>query len=182
MCPERDERMRIAGLGIVAALSLLTGEAYGSWGERYIAGSLSYSAVSTEMHGYLHAPVLSGGVGYYVTDFSLVEGEIGYGATRADGEFRHIMGFRGVFRMLIDVTEWVPSVGASAGWLSTYATDDGLQGGGFIGFSACVDRRTSRSHSWGVCGEIAAFPLSDHFQAVHTIGIRFNGFLPYLWE
>jgi len=174
--------MRLGSLFCAAAVVLCALPANASWGEKYLSGTLSYSALSTVEHGYVHAPFVSGGMGYYVTDFSILEGEVGYGPTRADDELRQIFGGRGVFRMLIDVTEWVPSVGASLGWLSAYAPDDGLEGGAFVGFSACVDRRTQRDHSWGVCGEIAAFPFHDNFQALHTIGVRFNGFLPFLFD
>ena len=130
-----------------------------------------------------HTPSLTLGYGYFVNDFSVLEADLYYGGLPEDGAYRQFGGGHAAFRLLIDATQWVPSVGMVAGWLATHSTEAGLESGApYAGFSLCLERRTTRERSLSACAEGASFPLSDDYQSVYFINLNFNGYLPYFFE
>ncbi len=150
-------------------------------GERYLGLELGYRPV-LQGENTLHAPVLIMGGGYHFSDFVLVEGTVSYGATYADDLFQNLAAANLAFRLLVDATQWIPSIGPEVGYLAGYNTDAGIGHGFYVGASACLDYRTWRTHSFAICGEYSAIPFQDDFKSFYGVGLRVNGFLPYLFE
>lgn len=159
----------------------LTAPALATENEKYLGLEVGYRPV-VEGETTLQAPALTVGGGYHFSDFALVEGTLFYGATYSDSTFQHLAAANLAFRLLIDATQWVPSIGPEVGYLAGYNADDGLRHGFYAGASACLDYRAWRTHSFALCGEMAVIPFQDDFESFYGLGLRVNGFLPYLFE
>ncbi len=179
-CARRGALPLLAAL-VVTVACLFPSLSRASWGEKYLAAQVDYRPV-LQAEAMLHTPALTLGGGYHVSDFALVEGSLFYGATYGDGAFRQLWGVDTTLRLLIDATQWIPSVGPAVGYLFGYDTQDSFQHGFYLGASACLDYRTWRTHSFEVCGEVAVFPFQKDYTALYLIGFRANGFLPYLFD
>lgn len=160
---------------------LLGTSALATEGERYLGMEVGYRPIITA-ETTLHTPALTLGGGYHFSDFALVEGTLFYGATYANDAFQNVAAANLAFRLLIDATQWVPSIGPEIGYLAGYSTDSGLIHSFYAGGSACLEYRTWRTHSFALCGEMAVVPFQDDFESFYGIGFRANGFLPYLFE
>jgi hypothetical protein len=150
-------------------------------GEGYLHGQLSWMPVTHADYG-LDAGALTVGGGYFLGDFCLLEAGLTYGATGHDSEFHQLASAELAFRLLVDATEWIPSIGPVAGWLFHHAPTPGLEGGFFVGASACLDRRASRTWSVGACGEYSMFPLGGPLEGAYFLGLRAALYLPAVWE
>jgi hypothetical protein len=171
----------VRGIGVFLFLLLLSSPTYASQGEHYLFAGLGYLPISTA-DGYLHAATLSAGFGWDITDFTLVDAELYYAAAAAPGGLGHLAGAEASFRLLIDATEWVPSVGPSGGWAFSYSPDGGLDQGPYLGATACLQHRTQRESSQTICGEAAVFPFLGDLQGMYLLTFRLDGFLPYLFD
>jgi len=172
----------VSGFLMAVTLACPVGSALASQSERYLWSALSYNPVSTE-EGFLHAGTLSAGFGYYLSDFSVIDGELYYGFTWSDGGPAHIAGAEAAFRLLIDATQWIPSVGPVIGWLYAYSNATESTTGPYIGGEACIEYRSVRERSLALCGEMALFPIMDTpLQGMYFLSFRWNGFLPYIFE
>ena len=180
--PAASVRTLPGALILLTALLLAGGpDARAAQDETYLFGSVSYMPVSSSI-GYLHCGALGLGSGYFISDFAVVDGQLYYAGTYADDAFRHFIGLDAAFRLLIDVTEWVPSIGPAGGISMAWSEPGGLSAVFHVGISVCVEHRTQRDHSMALCGEIQAVPLHTDFQAMYLLSFRFNGFLPYFFE
>jgi len=150
-------------------------------GEGYLHGQLSWMPVSHADYK-LDAGALTVGGGYFLGDFCLLEGGLTYGATGHDGEFHQLAAAELSFRLLVDATEWIPSIGPVAGWLFHHAPTPGLEGGFYLGASACLDRRAARTWSVGACGEYSMFPLGGAMEGAYFLGLRAALYLPAVFE
>jgi hypothetical protein len=170
-----------AALFVAALLLPLTAQA--NWGDKYLTGQFSYTPVLTaDGAGRLHYPELALGGGYFVSDFALVEADLFYAPTYGNDSFRQFWGAEVSFRMLIDMTQWVPSIGPLAGWAFFHSAPNGFVHSAYLGGQACLDYRSKRSFALGVCGELAVGIDDDVFTGYQSVGFRFSGFLPYLFE
>jgi hypothetical protein len=156
--------------------------AQASRGERYLSAELQYRPAKSRFAGYLHTPALSLGGGFHLTDFALFEGMAYYGLTGSQGALRHVWGGEMTLRLLIDATQWIPSIGPVVGWIFSSDEPDGFNNAFYLGAHACVDYRNVRSFSYAICGSITAVPYDGDFAAMYLLGFRLNGFLPYLFE
>lgn len=173
--------MKAACLAL-AVCFLLPSAVNASVNEHYLTLGGQYLPVAAGDDTF-HTPSLTLGYGYFVSDFAVLEADLFYGGLPSDGAYRQFAGSHAAFRLLIDATQWVPSVGAIAGWLAAHATDTGLESGApYAGFSLCLERRTAREKSLSACAEGASFPFSDEFQSVYFLNLNFNGYLPYFFE
>ncbi len=168
-------------MGRYIPLLLLLLPSTGFAGEGYLHGQLSWMPVS-HLDYRLDAGALTVGGGYFVGDFALFEAGLTYGATGHDAELHHLASADLAFRLLIDATEWIPSVGPVVGWLFHQAPTPGLEGGLYVGASACLDRRTARTWSVGACGQYSMFPLGGALEGVYFLGLRAALYLPAVWE
>lgn len=165
------------------AFLLLPVSAQANWGDKYLTGQFSYTPIMiSDDTGRLHFPELALGGGYFVSDFALVEADLFYGPTYGSDSLRHFWGAEASLRMLIDMTQWVPSIGPLAGWMFFQSTPDGFSHTAYLGGQACLDYRSKRSFSLGVCGELAVGLDDDVFTGYQSVGFRFSGFLPYIFE
>ena len=152
-----------------------------SWGESTLFVGGGYMPVSTrEM--MLHNGMVALGGTYFISDFALVAAEALYGATWAGERFHQLMGVDAAFRLLLDVTQWVPSFGPSVGWMGHYDHDQGFSQGMNLGLSVCVDYRPWRDRSVGLCGQLAVFPFSEQLQGIYLISANLSAFLPYFFQ
>ena len=173
--------MRGSRTALFLSILLVSSSALATEGERYLGIELGYRPVS-KSEETLHTPALTVGGGYHFSDFVLVEGTVSYGATYANDLFHNIASANLAFRLLIDATQWVPSIGPEVGYLAGYNSEDGMSHGFFVGASACLDYRVWRTHSFAICGEYSVIPFQDDFESFYGLGFRANGFLPYLFE
>lgn len=142
------------------------------------AGYVSAGTVTQARHG----GTLGIGAGYAVTDFSVADLTLRYAAVPGD-EFVHLADAEAAFRLLIDATEWVPSIAATSGWLAWYDTTNGFDEGTFhYGAAVCVEYRTTREKSVSVCGAAQTFPFADALSTFYLAELSFNGYLPWLFE
>lgn len=168
---------------VVATQLLVATPLAASESEFYLAVEAGYRPLSAgEELPAVQAGGLALGAGYHVTDFALLEGMLFYAAGARQGEFHNLFGAELAFRLLIDATQWIPSLGPSLGWAGDYNSDSGLLHGLSAGLSGCLEYRGRRSHSLAICGESAFFPLSDALNGFYGVAFRLNGFLPYLFE
>jgi len=172
-------------LSLLLAAALLTtpSPALANWGDKYFAGQLSYTpAVTAADVGRLHFPEIAFGGGYFVSDFALVEADLFYGLTYADDSVQQLFGAEASFRFLIDMTQWVPSIGPLVGWAFLPSAPDGFSHTAYLGGQACLDYRSKRSFALGLCGEMAVGIDNEVLSGYQSLGLRFSGFLPYIFE
>ena len=145
-------------------------------GDGYLSPRLSYHPIVLDS-GWLHFPSLAVGGGWFITDFSVLEAYAMYGGTYGAGEFQQMWGAEASFRMLLDVTEWIPSFGLTVGYLGTQSATAGADHGLTVGVSGCLDYRRKREVSVGLCGQWA-YPFLLPADTIWEIGLRVNLFLP----
>lgn len=173
--------MQALRLTAILCVLLIGAPALATEGERYLGIEVGYRSIIAGETTF-HTPSLTLGGGYHFSDFALVEGMVFYGATSANDTFQSLAAANLAFRLLIDATQWIPSIGPEIGYLAGYSTDAGLSHSFYAGASACLEYRTWRTHSFALCGETAVIPFQDDFESFYGIGFRANGFLPYLFE
>jgi len=150
-------------------------------GDKSFGLQLSYSAITPGGSDYLHTPSLSIGGAWHITDFALLELTGFYDGTY-DESWRQFWGADLAFRLLLDATQWVPSVGPVVGWMFGYSSPDGLEKGLYAGLGACLEHRSRRSFSLGLCGTGALVPFHEAWEALYTVGFRVSAYLPYFFE
>lgn len=167
---------------VALAAAILPAPASATSGESFLHVDGGYLLLAGD-GGNGNGGALGMGFGYYVSDFSLVDTRLYAGATTGDETLLSAGGGEAALRILIDATEWVPSVGLAVGWMGFYGMDSGLEPGSFYyGGTVCLEYRAQRDSSIRACGTGGTFPLDDQLPSFVTATVDLSAYLPYWFE
>lgn len=170
-------RVALAGLLLVIGVLASPGLLKASEGEKSASVGLGYLGVA-RLETNLHAPALEVSAAWFLTDFVVTEAMLMLGVAPTQGSATAVFGGEVSLRLLLDATQWIPSIGPVVGYVGQAGGPDSFHGGLNIGLSACIDHRSHRSWSMGVCGEITAFPFGQTLEATYLAVYRLTGFFP----
>jgi hypothetical protein len=166
---------------VVLAFSPLQAKA--SDGEKTLSLGGGYAAASLN-DLWVHGGGLRAGAGWWVSDFWILDGNLFYAGAYGDSDLHQLFGADASFRWVIDATQWVPSIGVTAGWLGAYSPVlDGFKTTyGFAGGTVCLEYRSKREKSLQLCADVGYLPFDDDMDMFVLVNIDFQAYLPYFFE
>jgi len=170
-----------ASASTFALLALTSAPGEASDGESFlrVGGGYAMTSTASERHGGLAEL----GFGYAVSDFSQVDVGVSWAAYPPGDTWLGTGTGTGAFRLLIDATEWVPSIGVAVGWMAFASEEDGFDPGTMLfGPQGCLEYRAQRDRSVLACVFAGSFPLENDPDAYLAATIDFAAYLPYFFE
>jgi hypothetical protein len=166
---------RCGFLVVLLAALLASPVARASWGEKYLDAGAGYFLLG-RVDGQHHAPGVRVGGGWHISDFALVDAHGWYAPSPGEPGWLHLTGVSASFRFLLDATQWVPSVGPGIGWVAHLGGGKDFSHGVTLGLSGCLDHRSRREWSVGLCGDISLFAWPRELSKLLMVVVQFSWF------